>query len=61
MYVLKRNGQKQPVQFDKITARIQRLCYGLNPNFVDAIAVAQQVTGGAYLLMLYLFHRMSCT
>jgi hypothetical protein len=47
MYVLKRNGQKQPVQFDKITARIQRLCYGLNSNFVDAIAVAQQVTGGA--------------
>ena len=46
MYVFKRNGTKQPVQFDKITARIVKLCYGLNTEFVDPISVAQKVTGG---------------
>ena len=46
MFVVKRNGQKQPVQFDKITARIVKLCYGLNADFVDPISVAQKVTGG---------------
>jgi hypothetical protein len=46
MYVVKRNGMKQPVQFDKITARIVKLCYGLNGDFVDPILVAQKVTGG---------------
>ena len=46
MYVVKRNGQQQPVQFDKITARIVKLCYGLNVDFVDPISVAQKVTGG---------------
>jgi hypothetical protein len=46
MFVVKRNGQKQPVQFDKITARIVKLCYGLNNDFVDPILVAQKVTAG---------------
>ena len=48
MYVVKRNGCKQPVQFDKITARIVKLCYGLNTDFVDPILVAQKVTAGMY-------------
>ncbi|VAW18254.1 Ribonucleotide reductase of class Ia (aerobic), alpha subunit, partial [hydrothermal vent metagenome] len=30
MYVVKRDGKKQPVMFDKITARVKKLCYGLN-------------------------------
>lgn len=30
MYVLKRDGRKEEIMFDKITARIRKLCYGLN-------------------------------
>lgn len=43
MYVLKRDGRRAPVMFDKISSRIQRLCYGLNTDFVDYIAVSQKV------------------
>ena len=48
MFVLKRDGRKQPVQFDKITARIQKLCYGLDTRYVDPIAVALKVIEGMY-------------
>lgn len=37
MYVVKRDGRTQPVMFDKITARIVKLAYGLNPEFCDAV------------------------
>ena len=30
MYVVKRDGKKEPVMFDKITARVRKMCYGLN-------------------------------
>jgi predicted transcriptional regulator len=36
MYVIKRNGKQENVKFDKITARIQKLCYGLNPDHVNS-------------------------
>lgn len=45
-YVIKRDGRKEPVKFDKITARIQKLCYGLNPQFVDPIQVTMKVIQG---------------
>ncbi|KAK6198148.1 ribonucleoside-diphosphate reductase large chain 1 [Scheffersomyces amazonensis] len=48
MYVFKRDGRKEPVRFDKITARVQRLCYGLDPNHVDAVAITQRVISGVY-------------
>ncbi|KXZ49835.1 hypothetical protein GPECTOR_19g286 [Gonium pectorale] len=48
MYVIKRNGRSEPVMFDKITARIVKLAYGLNPDFCDAVLVAQKVAGGVY-------------
>ena len=32
MHVLKRNGRKETVHFDKITSRIRHLCYGLDPK-----------------------------
>ena len=32
MYVLKRSGRRESVHFDKITSRISKLCYGLNPK-----------------------------
>lgn len=30
MFVIKRSGKKEVVKFDKVTARIEKLCYGLN-------------------------------
>ncbi len=36
MFVVKRDGHKEPVMFDKITARIKKLCYGLNAAEVAA-------------------------
>ena len=44
MYVVKRNGRHEPVLFDKITARITKLCYGLNGEFVDSVRISQKVT-----------------
>ena len=48
MYVIKRDGKKETVKFDKITARIEKLCYSLNPELVDPIDVAQKVIEGLY-------------
>lgn len=48
MYVIKRNGRRESVQFDKITARIKKLCYGLNTDFVDSVRIAQKVIVGLY-------------
>ena len=48
MYVIKRDGKKEAVKFDKVTARIQKLCYGLNPEHVEALSVAQKVIEGIY-------------
>jgi ribonucleoside-diphosphate reductase alpha chain len=47
MYVIKRDGRKEIVKFDKITARIGKLCYGLDP-LVDSVAVAMKVIEGIY-------------
>jgi len=48
MYVIKRDGREERVMFDKITSRIEKLCYGLNQNFVDATAVTMRVISGVY-------------
>ncbi|KAJ1673408.1 ribonucleotide-diphosphate reductase subunit rnr1, partial [Spiromyces aspiralis] len=48
MFVVKRNGVSEKVQFDKITRRIIKLCDGLDTNYVDAAAVAQKVISGVY-------------
>jgi ribonucleoside-diphosphate reductase alpha chain len=48
MYVVKRDGNQESVKFDKITARIQKLCYGLEPNHVNPVAVAMKVIEGIY-------------
>jgi ribonucleoside-diphosphate reductase alpha chain len=47
MYVVKRDGRKEAVKFDKITARIMKLCYGLDP-LVSPEAVAMKVIEGIY-------------
>jgi ribonucleoside-diphosphate reductase alpha chain len=48
MYVIKRNGKQESVKFDKITARIQKLAYGLEPTHVDPVQVAMKVIEGLY-------------
>ncbi len=47
MYVVKRDGRREQVQFDKITARVKKLCYGLHPK-VDPVSVAMRVIEGVY-------------
>lgn len=48
MFVLKRDGNKESVKFDKITARVQKLCYGLDPQHVNPVSVAMKVIEGIY-------------
>ncbi len=48
MLVIKRDGRRESVKFDKITARIEKLCYGLNMSYVSPIEVAKKVIDGIY-------------
>lgn len=48
MLVVKRDGRRESVKFDKITARIDKLSYGLDSGFVEPIDVAKKVIEGLY-------------
>lgn len=48
MFVVKRDGRQEAVKFDKITSRIQKLCYGLDQAHVDAVRIAMKVIEGLY-------------
>ncbi|GAB0094490.1 Ribonucleoside-diphosphate reductase [Sergentomyia squamirostris] len=48
MFVIKRDGRKEGVNCDKITSRINKLCYGLNMNFVNPPAITEKVKKGLY-------------
>ena len=48
MLVIKRDGRRESVKFDKVTARIEKLCYGLDMNYVQPIDVARKVINGIY-------------
>jgi len=48
MFVLKRDGRKENVFFDKITSRIIKLCYGLNMDYIDPTAITKKVINGLY-------------
>ena len=48
MYVVKRDGRRESVKFDKITARIEKLSYSLDPFFVQPLEVARQVITGLF-------------
>ena len=48
MFVIKRDGRRESVKFDKITARIERLSYGLDVNYVQPVEVAKKVITGIY-------------
>jgi ribonucleoside-diphosphate reductase alpha chain len=47
MFVLKRDGRQESVMFDKITARIKKLCYGLSEH-VDPQKISMKVIEGLY-------------
>ncbi|KAG0170663.1 Ribonucleoside-diphosphate reductase large subunit [Apophysomyces sp. BC1015] len=48
MFVIKRDGRKEQVLFDKITSRIGKLCNGLNESFIVPPKIAQKVVSGMY-------------
>ena len=48
MYVVNREGKKAHVEFDKITKRIDSLCFGLDRNHVDPVLIAKKVIEGLY-------------
>ncbi|QCK13332.1 ribonucleoside-diphosphate reductase subunit alpha [Mangrovivirga cuniculi] len=48
MYVVKRDGRRESVKFDKVTARIERLCYGLDRNYIEPVDIAKKVISGIY-------------
>ncbi len=48
MLVLKRDGRRESVKFDKITSRIEKLCYGLDMNYIEPIEIAKKVINGIY-------------
>jgi ribonucleoside-diphosphate reductase subunit M1 len=48
MFVVKRDGRRENVHFDKVTSRIHKLCYGLDSSHVDATIITQKVIQGIY-------------
>ena len=48
MLVVKRDGRLESVKFDKITARIEKLCYGLNMDYINPVDIAKKVITGIY-------------
>ncbi|KAI3825820.1 hypothetical protein L1987_07474 [Smallanthus sonchifolius] len=45
---MRRDGREEPVHFDKITARLKNLSYGLNIEHCDPVLVSQKVCAGVY-------------
>lgn len=48
MQVIKRSGKREEVSFDKITARVKKLCYGLDVRYVKHIEISKKVIQGLY-------------
>lgn len=48
MQVIKRSNKREPVSFDKVTARINKLCYGLNMRYIDPIEISKKVIQGLF-------------
>lgn len=48
MKVVKRSGKLEDVSFDKITARVKKLCYGLNQDYISPIEISKKVIQGIY-------------
>ena len=48
MLVVKRDGRRESVKFDKVTARIEKMCYGLDMAYVEPVEIAKKVINGIY-------------
>ena len=48
MFIKKRDGREEKVIFDKISSRIQKMCFGLDADYIDHIPIAQKVIQGIY-------------
>ena len=48
MHVITRSGIKEPIKFDKITERIESLCFGLDMDFIDPVLISQKVIEGIF-------------
>lgn len=48
MYVIKRSGNKEPVSFDKITERLNKLCDESPTLNIDPVRISQKVVSGVY-------------
>lgn len=48
MLVVKRDGRLESVKFDKITRRIEHLCFGLDRDYIDVIAIVKKIIGGIH-------------
>jgi ribonucleoside-diphosphate reductase alpha subunit len=48
MYVIKRDGRREAVGFDKITERLKALCGGLNCEYIKPTLIAQKVVEGVF-------------
>lgn len=48
MYVVKRNGQKEEVHMDKVTNRVRKLAYNLDPQYCDPVLIALKTVKGIY-------------
>jgi ribonucleoside-diphosphate reductase alpha chain len=48
MQVIKRSGRLEEVSFDKITARIRKMSYGIDTTYVNIIEVSKKVIMGLY-------------
>ncbi len=48
MQVIKRSGKREDVSFDKISARIKKLCYGLDPHYIEPLQISKRVIQGLY-------------
>ncbi len=48
MQVIKRDGSREPLKFDKISNRIKKMTYGLNNDFIDVLEISQKVIAGIF-------------
>jgi ribonucleoside-diphosphate reductase alpha chain len=48
MQVIKRDGSREPLKFDKISNRVRKMTYGLNNDFIDVLEISQKVIAGIF-------------
>jgi ribonucleoside-diphosphate reductase alpha chain len=48
MQVIKRDGSREPLKFEKISNRIKKMTYGLNSDFIDVLEISQKVIAGIF-------------